>query len=438
MKQNPVSELNADKLTDQQSFLELWKNHSARGSLVATTGYGKTTVGILAIQEMNHNHPDRITHVIVPTLALRKQWEELLKLWNLTNTTVYVINSYVKKARFTHLLILDELHRYGCKTFSKVFTNTTYHFIMGLTATLERQDGNHNLIQKYAPVLRTINLQEARQHNYVSDFVIFNFGIELSDDERAEYENINQCFDYYFSKFDNNFNKAINALKSTGYRNSLSLSYGKTQREILSDAVNFTQIMHQRKSFLNELPSKLDTLISIYRHLNRKMIVFSETTHFADMVAEKIGAECFAFHTAITNKKAMRENLVMFKQSNHFKVLSAVKSLEEGLDIPELEAAILVSGNSTKRQYLQRIGRSLRVKPGKKAIIINIYVNETKDQNWLMARQFTNEQNLFWVSSINQIMEIINTGDDGTFVTDKSDRDNYSTINCSAANFNSF
>ena len=57
---------------------------------------------------------------------------------------VYVINTAVKLEMTTDFLILDEIHRYAADTFRLVFEQIKYKHIMGLTATLEREDGLHD------------------------------------------------------------------------------------------------------------------------------------------------------------------------------------------------------------------------------------------------------------------------------------------------------
>jgi superfamily II DNA or RNA helicase len=139
------------------------------------------------------------------------------------------------------------------------------------------------------------------------------------------------------------------------------------------------------------------------------MLVFCETTEFADKVTETIGKEAFSYHTKSPDKKQMKENLKLFKENKKFRVVSAVKAIEEGLDVENLECVVLVSGNSTKRQYIQRIGRSLRTYKDKVAIIINIYIHGTQDETWLRKRQSSNRINILWVNDVEQIKGYINS-----------------------------
>lgn len=402
--------LDQNKLLEQHRFLDKWKSANARGSLVANTAFGKTTVALLAIQEMNQNHPERITHVVVPTHALKNQWEEVILAWKLKNVTVWIINTYILEIRYTNLLVLDEIHRFGSNTFRQVFLKSRFNFILGLTATLERQDGMHSLIHMYAPVLRRISLSEALEKGYVSSFKVFNFGIELSRAESASYEYIQKQFETYFQIFDNDFNLVRRILANSNVRDQFGLIKGLTSSELFYQARQFSKFLHLRKTFLNEAPSKIQAVKQIWMTLNKKMIVFCETTAFADQIVEALGIVSFAYHNAVADKKKMKQQLEDFKTgSGSHQVVVAVKAIEEGLDVPDIEVVVIVSGNATKRQYIQRMGRSLRIRPGKTALIINTYLHGTKDEYWLRRRQEENSEKVQWINSVSEI----DTDDDG-------------------------
>ena len=169
---------------------------------------------------------------------------------------------------------------------------------------------------------------------------------------------------------------------------------------LLTEAGNYFYYLRERKQFLNTNAVKLNMVEQLFKTFNRKMVVFSESNAFADAVAERIGDKAFAYHSGTASKKRRNEQLESFKNNKQYSLLSAVKALEEGLDIPDLEMAIIVSGNATIRQYIQRIGRSLRTQPGKTAIIINLYIHGTQDEQWLRRRQFNNDTNTCWVENV--------------------------------------
>jgi len=48
------------------------------------------------------------------------------------------------------------------------------------------------------------------------------------------------------------------------------------------------------------------------------------------------------------------------------------KVLDEGIDVPEANIGIIASGTGSKLAYIQRLGRILRKKEGKEAILYEI------------------------------------------------------------------
>lgn len=99
--------LNPEKTQRQLQFIDKWIGNKANGTLEASTGFGKTYVGVLAIQKMLERKPGRTTLIIVPTTKLRLQWEEEIQTHKLTGVKVIVINTAVKHNWACSLLILD-------------------------------------------------------------------------------------------------------------------------------------------------------------------------------------------------------------------------------------------------------------------------------------------------------------------------------------------
>ena len=127
-------------------------------------------MAVLIIQDMNKARPDDTTLVIVPTRYLLDQWKDEIKKHDLKNVSVMVINTGVKSMRQTDLLILDEIHNYASDVFKGIFSLTHYHYILGLTATLERSDKKHYIIENECPVVDTISMKESLAMGYVSNF----------------------------------------------------------------------------------------------------------------------------------------------------------------------------------------------------------------------------------------------------------------------------
>ncbi len=233
--------LDQNKLKRQRKSIDVWKSKGYRGTVEAVTGFGKTFVACLIIQDMNKTLPEKDTLIIVPTRYLLDQWKERITEMNLQNVNIMVINTGVKSLRITDLLILDEIHNYASDVFKTIFTNTTYSYILGLTATLERKDKKHYLIEQECPVIDTISMKESLSMGYVSDFKVFNLALDLNDKERERYENLHDNFNKYFKWFGFDFQAAMKCLTDSAFRSHYAQKTGYDVHGILTAAVQWTK-----------------------------------------------------------------------------------------------------------------------------------------------------------------------------------------------------
>jgi predicted nuclease of restriction endonuclease-like RecB superfamily len=78
--------------------------------------------------------------------------------------------------------------------------------------------------------------------------------------------------------------------------------------------------------------------------------------------------------------------LQAFRRGEIWGLVSA-RVLNEGLDVPDADVAVMVSGSQGTREYLQRVGRVLRPRPGKKAIIYEFVVRDTTEDQAVTRRR---------------------------------------------------
>lgn len=142
-----------------------WIRSKCKGTLEYGTGVGKTFTAIKCIKSVLKKYPGFRILVVVPTDLLKEQWIiQLTKHGIFMSAEVVVINTVVKHNWNCDILVIDEIHRAAADTFSLVFEKVNYKLILGLTATLERLDGRHTLIEKYCPIIDTISIEEAMQN----------------------------------------------------------------------------------------------------------------------------------------------------------------------------------------------------------------------------------------------------------------------------------
>ena len=141
--------------------------------------------------------------------------------------------------------------------------------------------------------------------------------------------------------------------------------------------------------------------LKLEKFKDRKALLFSASTDFADSVQEELGDICLSFHSKRT-KKDQATILKKFKDNRtKQRVISSVKALNAGFDVPDCSLGIVAAGNSRKLDNIQRTGRIIRYVPGKTAVIINLYAPDTQEVSWLNKRQ--EGQDVRWVNSVEEI-----------------------------------
>jgi superfamily II DNA or RNA helicase len=146
--------------------------------------------------------------------------------------------------------------------------------------------------------------------------------------------------------------------------------------------------MNKRKLLCINNPNKVEIVEKIVSLCpDRYGIVFSQSVEFADSITNAIGDSAVTFHSKMS-KKAQKEILGNFKDlESNTRIISSVQALDAGFDFVDLSLAIVAAGYSSQLTNTQRIGRTVRAKEGKDAIIINLYSLGTQEETWLEKRQ---------------------------------------------------
>lgn len=459
----PAHKIDSSKYIKQLRSVITWIRNGARGTIVAATGIGKTFMAFIAIAKLKKKKPNATAIVIVPTLALKNQWERQITSLKLQNVDVFVINTIALKdsAYEYDLLILDELHLYASEQFRTVFIKIKYKWILGLTATIERLDGKHNLLQKRAPVVVTITQMEAIRNGWISNVVEINVPVHLSKREIEGLEALNKSVSYYLSKF-GDF-KAMQYCMNLENAKQYALSHyhdGYEASELVKMAIQGQRVIQARKAFLYNAERKVDIAAELVNEFDLKTIMFSQSTQFADDVSAKL-PNSVVYHSNIESEarlvtkskvykteaaalrfKATKDKAKMKHSSDGYTVtwkqpkifggktlrdealrlfkdrrskintICTAKALDQGFDAADIELGIDASRTSNPGQHVQRFGRIARnftYKNGtkKRGILVNLYVPNSTDERWLRNCQVNTEDSVIWSSSAKECIEFI-------------------------------
>jgi superfamily II DNA or RNA helicase len=369
--------MNIDRTARQIAGLRKWRESNFCGIAEYPTGFGKTYTAIMAIQGMVPRAGITSCLVVVPTLELKSQWEVELKKHKLSFVKVMVINSAIKHFHNVDMLVLDEIHRYAAESFRNIFHKVDSKYILGLTATLEREDGFHEVILEYLTVFDQISVDEALDNNWIAPYIVYNIPVNLSAEEQIEYNKANNAFRHFAAKLGHGANAFQNAN-----------SYLKSSDKALQgQAGAYYNAMRKRKNICQNNENKISAtkqIIDIFPERNG--LIFSATTEFAESLQNELGDICMTFHSKIKRKD--QELIVKRFKDKRTKIrfLSSVQALNEGFNVPDCSLAIIAGSTSTKRTFIQQLGRVVRKQPDKEAIIINLYTPGSQEEVWMRKR----------------------------------------------------
>ena len=386
----------SSRTSRQLEIVQKFADNKGRGTLLAATGFGKTYTAIMVILRLLKSRPEAKVIIVVPTINLKNQWiVELRKNKVKDHCDVIVINTAYKSKAKCDLLICDEMHAYGAEQFIKVFDKITYQFIFGLTATIERTDGMHEVLLQYAPVIDEVPIEECHKNGWVSDYLVYNLAVPMLEDETEDYDKANKQFRYAAGQIGFGGSQSFNAAKR--YLNDKDADPHKRAM-----AAIYYNAMRKRGDICKNSQAKIPVIKALLDKFDdRKALLFSASTKFADDVQEELGDICLSFHSKRTKKQQV-EILKKFKDGRtKQRIISSVKALNAGFDVPDCSLGIVAAGSSKKLDNIQRTGRIIRYVPGKTAVIINLYAPNTQEVSWLNKRQ--EGQIVKWVDTIDEI-----------------------------------
>ena len=348
-----------DKIVED--VVNLYKQEVLGAIIIACTGFGKTTCGFKIVKRFNK---DLTTHVVLPTIALKDQWEEGIVNRQLPhNIKAFVINTYLAMTdveRQCDLLILDEIHRYSnddAILFNTVIERTSFSQVLGLSATLTL-DQLRFLKERGIVVAANVPLHEAVANQWVSKFTQYNLGVRFTAEEQEKYtkaDNIMRAHSPYFEGIDP-FNANKDKLALAQYCRDRGLDYKDVQMRI----ARFNTSNAVRKAIVYGAINKVKIIPEIINWIDKKTIIFSETQKYAEQVQLLMPDTSVFYHSKLKVKEKL---LALTKiKDDRVKVICTAKALDEGLDIPTLKCAIIASGTSVERQQIQRINKPVLFK----------------------------------------------------------------------------
>jgi len=354
-----ISLRNVELRTYQLEAINKWVENKRQGIIVLPTGSGKTLIGIAAICKTQ-----RRTLIITYTKEQMFQWKE--QIFKYTDAKPGLVGLYYSEEKrlspitittyqsgyrnintlspYFDLLIIDEVHHLPAEKFKYIAIHSIAPYRMGLSATAIREDGKH---EELFPLLGGIvyhkSAAELASQGYLARYRIVTVKVRLSPKEKKEYNAYRETYRRYARG--RRFQEVLNlALKGVPEARK-ALSFHKKMQDIIA-------FSH----------SKLEKAVEIAKkELKRKnkIIIFTQYVKQAEELGkmlEPYGALVLTGETPTDTRKRILEQF----RSSPSGVLIVTTVGDEGLDIPDANVGIIVSGTGSRRQFIQRLGRILR------------------------------------------------------------------------------
>lgn len=377
----------------QKTAIENWKKNQFHGIFKFATGSGKTKTAIKLIDEI-HEINNQFTVIVVPDKTLNHQWADELRDygWHLIqcfsdnfdwqlqvkdeidiaeidlNSKVNLIvtldtffgerfQTQLKKLKGNYLLVVDECHTWGTEAILSNLPDASMK--LGLSATpelhfsLEKTD---KLIDYFHGIVSEYLIENAMIDKKLVGYYYHPIFISLNEIEKQQYDQLTQRI-----------------VKSLGF--DPGDMGDRVQNPILE------QLLFKRSRLVYGANDKLKELITLVKELKDKnalknLLIYCGSTSYNEDYSREVNEDAqtqiekvnkllsnegiiFAQYTAKENEFEKKSALEAFKNGT-YATLVAIKCLDEGVNIPQVERAIILSSSTNPREFIQRRGRILR------------------------------------------------------------------------------
>jgi superfamily II DNA or RNA helicase len=361
----------------QTEGLDAWWKAGGKGVVVLPTGTGKTHLANLAI-----HRAERPALVVTPTIDLLNQWYDELTLCFATDvgligggyyevkplTVTTYDSAYMNMERLGDqfgLLVFDECHHLPGPTYGLAATCSIAPFRLGLTATPERADNAHTQLDYLiGPIVYRREITQLRG-DYLAEYKVETLYVNLTDDERFRYESARERYRAFLRA------NGIDMRDAGAWGRFLFEAHRSSEGRLAYLAYR------EQRALALAAPAKLSLLSRLLeRHGGDRVLIFTHDNATVYKIARQFLVPVI---THQTKTKERREILLRFNAGT-YPIVATSRVLNEGVNVPEANVAIILSGSGSVREHVQRLGRILRKSGSKEALLYEVITRGTVEE----------------------------------------------------------
>lgn len=376
----------------QEQAINAWVENGYKGFYVMATGTGKTWTAIYSAKRLSEKNKCLIV-IAAPYKHLVKQWAEDVKAafpdanlvlissenpqWTSISKQLVLsqkynpekqiilittiksfhsdkFNTVIAMSEEDKLLIVDEAHRFTQRSDE---LHKKYKYLLGLSATPINGKNNEagiELVEFFGGQVFGLPIEEALEKKFLVPYYYHPIFVSATEEEETKFAQ-------------------ISSKMAACYKNG-----------VLVDVESFVKYVRARLRVISMAEAKIDNIDGLLNKISDKnhFVVYcgdgrlfdkdnDEIRHiqFVKEHLDKLGIKTSQF-TASEDMERRMELVDMFNK-NEIASLVAIRCLDEGINIPSIKSALILSSNDDYREFVQRRGRILRKYKGKNSA--NIY-----------------------------------------------------------------
>jgi superfamily II DNA or RNA helicase len=381
----------------QEDCLARWFDNGSRGIVDVATGAGKTTLALAASYHLAATHPEfpLKVKIVVPKVFLAHQWRtDITRVLNVPREKIglyygnlkedigrpymiYVLNTARRHAA-RHILddmdighavflICDECHHLGSAENAHIFDFLPYisenrYFSLGLSATPEAENFDTTLVPALGKKIFQYSLSDAGHDRITSKYEIFSIAVHFTSEEQDVYDEFTDKIIRLKSKLTASYPGIVN---SSGAISDKYLRQLAKRTDRIGDLARRLRLLYiRRKEVVHIAEARIACGTELMRRLlpDNRTILFTERIKTANALYEQLNriypSRISRYHSNMDT--AEKQRALEKYRSGESVVIICCRALDEGLNVPETDAGVILSTGNSLRQRIQRIGRIVR------------------------------------------------------------------------------